>query len=150
MRRVVHHRFAAAATSSAADGKYSSVKSSLHSVEYFTPRLGQRSVQIQHAHQARPFPAPIRDGQNRSLCVISPASTWWLYCQTASATISGARRNGAKYFHPLLLRIDEAVPFVCVHCMAALNRKSKFLNRLCDRCLHTLLSRPANTIGGQT
>ena len=23
-------------------------------------------------------------------CVRRPASTWWLYCQTASATISGA------------------------------------------------------------
>ena len=99
----------------------SSVKSTLQIVRVVDAGLGQAGVEVEQADEA---------GQRRRSSwrrrrigprwVRSPASTWWLYCHTASTTSSGA--SGGSRLNtsmPVALAVDEAVPGAVVDGVAA-------------------------------
>ena len=82
--------------------------------------LRQRGVDVEHARRG---PATGRSSWRRSGSArdggAGPARTWWLYCQTASATTSGASRSIAgEDVHAHALAGDEAVAARRVHGMA--------------------------------
>ena len=68
----------------------SSVKSSLHSAEWATPALVR--LPIRFSIPTRPGHWPLQFATTRigPRWLRRPASTWWLYCHTASTTTTGA------------------------------------------------------------
>ncbi len=70
--------------------KKSSVKSALQSVEYFTPALVREPLRLSMPTSPGAVPDQLATVRMGPRWDFSPARTWWEYCQTASATISGA------------------------------------------------------------
>ena len=68
----------------------SSVKSSLHSVEWRTPALVRLAVRLSIPTSPGNSPLQLATSRIGPRWVRRPGSTWWLYCQTASTTTSGA------------------------------------------------------------
>ena len=70
--------------------KASSVKSSLHRVEYRTPALVSDPFRFSMPTSPGHVPDQLATVRIGPRWARSPASRWWLYCQTDSATTSGA------------------------------------------------------------
>ena len=70
--------------------KNSSVKSSLHSVEYRTPALARLPLRFSMPTRPGHWPLQLATVRMGPVWLIRPGRMCWEYCQTASATISGA------------------------------------------------------------
>src|SRR6185437_8122698 len=70
--------------------KNGSVKSSDHMVEYFTPALVSEPLRFSMPTSPGQVPDQLATVRIGPRCVARPERTWWLYCQTHSATINGA------------------------------------------------------------
>ena len=68
----------------------SSVKSSLQSSEWSTPALVRLPARFSSPTRPGKSPAQFATTRMGPWCDRSPARTWWLYCQTASTTTTGA------------------------------------------------------------
>src|SRR5437016_3980147 len=76
----------------------------------FDSGLGQRSVEVEHTHQAGPFAAPISDRENRALVRVKAM-------QHVMAILPNGldhhqwrgARNLAKNFHAIFLAVDKSV-----------------------------------------
>ncbi len=112
--------------------------------------FGERSVEIEHPHQARPFTAPVGHGENGTLMREEPV-------QHVMAVLPHgfhhnerrAARDVAKHLHAVLLAVDETMALGGVEGMPALDLVSRAANCRCDGCFHRLLSRPALLVRGQ-
>ncbi len=81
-------------------------------------------------------------------CVQSPCSTWWLYCQTASATIKrSVGGNVAEHLHAVLLAVDEPVLLHGIVWMAALDFEPFPANGGDYRGFHSFLRGPTHPVG---
>jgi hypothetical protein len=67
-----------------------SVPSTVQSVAYDRPILVSPALRPSSPDQPGQVPSKLATVSSGPRWVRRPASTWWLYCQTASATISGA------------------------------------------------------------
>ena len=80
-------------------------------------------------------------------CRRRPASTWWLYCQTASATMSGASRSiDAKTSMPMRWLEMKPWPVPGVDRMAATDRDAVPREGGVDVPLQLRLRRPAEPV----
>ncbi len=112
--------------------------------------FGQRSIEVEHADQARPFAAPIGDGQDGPLMRVQSVE------QMMSVLPDGLhhyqRRSGgniSENLHSIFLAVDESVLLGWIVGMSPLGVASGALNGRHDRGLDTFLRRPTLPVGGQ-
>ena len=89
------------------------------------PLLRQRPVQIQHPHQPRPLPAPIRHRQNRPLMrAQSRQHMMRILPHRLRHNQRCLRIDPPKHLHPLLLTRNEPMLLLRLHRMRPLQRPS--------------------------
>ena len=114
-------------------------------------RLGQRAIQIQHAHKARPLAAPVGHRQDRALVRGQSRQHVVRVLPHGLGDDDGRFRiDVAKHFHAHFLRVDEAVLLHRIERMRALHRPALLLQRPLQGRFHGLLRWPARLIGGET
>ena len=107
-------------------------------------RLGQRPVQVQHAHQPGPLPAPVRQRQDRPLMRIQPAQHMVRVLPDGLGhNQRSPRRDRPEHLHAMLLRADEAVLLRFVIRVPALDRIAELPHRREDLLFHRRLRGPA-------
>ena len=109
--------------------------------------LGERAVQIEHSHEARPLPGPVRDRQDRPF-VVDEARQHMMGILPGRLRDDDRRirRQIPERIEPHALRRKEAVPAFGVVMMCPDNLRAKLRHGARQRLLHGLLRRPADAI----
>ncbi len=114
-----------------------------------TPALVSEPLRLSMPTRPGHWPDQLARVRMGPLWVVRPARTWWEYCQTASATTSGAFSGmDLEDFHAVLLGVDEAVA-VAVGGVGAFDGGTDFFECGGDELFHCELCGLAFLVGGE-
>src|ERR1035438_4252998 len=112
--------------------------------------LGEASVEIEHAHQARPGTAPVSHGKDRALVAEQAGEKVMAVLPDGLANhYRRMERDIAEDLVPVFLAIDETVLPLGIVGMGAVNLTAFTADGLHDRLLGLVLGRPALAISGK-
>ncbi len=116
----------------------------------FDAGLGQRAVEVEHAHQAGPLPAPVGDGEDRATMVAQTGQHMMAVLpHRFGDDQTSVGINVLEDLHAHALTGDEAVLLHRIVGMPAFDGDALFGKGSDDGLLHRFLGRPADLIGGQ-
>jgi hypothetical protein len=112
-------------------------------------RLGQRTIQVQHADQPRPLAAPVRHRQDRSAMSGQPGQHMMgILPYRLGHHQRRLRIERPKHLHSLALRRNKPMTFLFLERVRPHHPTPLRLERPAQRPLHGLLRRPAGLVGG--
>jgi len=117
----------------------------------FHPSLGERTVEIQHADQARPLPRPISHGKDRPS--VGNQTTQQMVRILPYRFGNNQRRIGmdfVKNLHPLFLRADKSMLFSRVVFVSAIQLIPFSLDSFRQPAFHRFLCLPAGLVDGKS